>query len=139
MGCTYEKTKMFAKDNFKIQLNDFCKRCDIKARFMLPRSFVVNELNARIRQKEKREKLKQIPLIGKMIYKNRAITYHESKCEPEFILSLMDNLGLDYLNNDSLKYIVENQDEIYEKFYRKDYERMYAEREARYRESLWVN
>lgn len=127
---------MFAKQNFEAQLNELYKRSDIKARFMLPRDFVVRELNARRNHEAKREKLKQMPLIGKMIYKNIETNYHESSCEPEFVLSLMDNLGIEYLNNDALKQIQDNQDAIYEKYYRKEYERKYAEKEAKYREKI---
>ena len=92
MEFTHERTKRFAKDAFNADLDGIYKRFSIKARFILPREWVVNELNARKRKEENKEKIKELPLIGKMLY--RYMPYYRSY-ESEFLLTLMDKLGLD--------------------------------------------
>ena len=63
-----------AKQRFDNQLNSLCNRCNVKARFMLPREFAMREVKANQIKKQKaehgQEKAKQIPLIGKLISKH---------------------------------------------------------------------
>ena len=114
-----------AKQRFDNQLNSLCNRCNVKARFMLPREFAMREVKANQIKKQKaehgQEKAKQIPLIGKLISKHLSVS-DEDLSQSQFILSLIDNLGLDYLGTDELKQIVQNKEEIYQMYYRNDYE-----------------
>ncbi len=121
----YNVVTRIAKKRFDNQLNNLCNRCNVKARFILPREFVVREVKAaqisKQKTEERREKVKQLPLIGRLISRHISVS-DEDLSQSEFILSLMDNLELDCLGTDELNQIRQNKEEIYEKYYRSDYE-----------------
>ena len=112
-----------AEDRFRAQLIEVYRQFDRPCYVFLPKFFVENELNARIRKEVKQERLKRIPLIGKMIYRYVPTNYVDSSERSKFVLSLMNNLGIDYLDKYKLNEIRENIDEFYTKHYRESYER----------------
>lgn len=122
MGNIDKIAKIYSKDKFNVQLNDLADRFNVKAKFILPREWVVNELNARKIKEQKKEKLKHLPLIGKMISRTIPTNSNKRSSESEFILELMDKLGLECLTTDLLSEILKNREEVYEKHFKTDYE-----------------
>ena len=128
MEFTKETIARIAEDRFRAQLVELYIQFDKPCYIFLPRLFVVNELNARIKKEDKQKRLEKIPLIGKMIYQAIPRNYVDSSERCRFVLSLMDNLGIDYLDKERLNEIKKNVDTFYSKYYRESYE--YKHRES---------
>ena len=125
-----------AEDRFRAQLIEVYRQFDRPCYVFLPKFFVENELNARKRKEEKQEKFKRIPLIGKMIYRQIPAHYVDSSERSKFVLSLMDNLGTDYLDKEKINEVRENLNEFYSKYYRESYERQQRESLLKYKNGL---
>ena len=127
MKVTDETIKQLARDRFGAQLIEVYRQFDYPCYVFLPRMFVENELNARIKKEDNQERIKRIPLIGKMIYRAIPRNYVDSSERSKFVLSLMDNLGIDYLDKEKVNEIRASADDFYEKYYRESYERQHRE------------
>lgn len=128
MDVTREEIQTLARDIFHAQLLSVYREFDVAENIYLSKEIVLNELNKRKKKEDKLEKRKKMPIIGKMLPRFIPGGYCGSSAESEFKLSIMNNLGIDYLDNKVVKYIWNNQKEFYEKYYREDYEK---EREIR--------
>ncbi|MBR6778580.1 MAG: hypothetical protein IKM43_00285 [Clostridia bacterium] len=123
MDATHEKIETLSKDIFHAKLLSVYREFDDIENIHLTKTAVLNELNKRKKIEDKIEKINKLPLIGKMIPSFIPGGYCGSSEETKFILSIMNNLGIDYLDNNVIKYIWNNQKEFYEKYYREDYEK----------------
>ncbi len=128
MNVTRDKIQTLAREIFHAQLLSLYREFDVAENMYLSKETVLNELNKRKKKEDKLEKRKKIPLIGKMLPRYIPGGYCGSSAESKFILSIMNNLGINYLDNKIVKYIWNNQKQFYEKYYREDYEK---EREIR--------
>ena len=131
-----ETVAQLAEGRFRAQLVEVYRQFDKPCYVFLPRLFVINELNARIKKEDKQERIKRIPLIGKMIYRSIPSNYVDSSERSRFVLSLMNNLGIDYLDKYKLNEIRENIGEFYTKYYRENYERKHRESLIKYENGL---
>ena len=127
MEFTDETISRLAEDIFRAQLIELYRQFDKPCYVFLPRMFVENELNARIKKEDKQKMIERIPLIGKMIYRAIPSNYVDSSERSRFVLSLMDNLGIDYLDKEKINEIRGNVNIFYSKYYRENYERKYRE------------
>ena len=136
MEFTDETIARLAEDRFRAQLIEVYRQFDKPCYVFLPRVLVINELNARIRKEDKQKRLERIPLIGKMIYRAMPSDYVNSSERSKFVLSLMDNLGIDYLDKEKIDEVRENLNEFYSKFYRESYERQHKESLLKHKDIL---
>lgn len=136
MEFTDETIERLAEDRFRAQLIEVYRQFDSPRYVYLPKLFVINELNARIKKEDKQEKLKRIPLIGKMIYRAIPSNYVDSSERSKFVLSLMNNLNIDYLDKYKLNEIRANVGEFYAKYYRESYERKHRESLLKHKNAL---
>lgn len=113
-----ETIQIVAKDIFREQLFSIYKKFDVPEHIYITKESIVNELSTRKEKENNVEKINSIPLIGKMIYRSIPRNYYKSSAESEFILSLMNHLDVDYLDNNIIKEIWENREAFYEKYYR---------------------
>lgn len=111
-----------AKDCFHAQLIRVYRKFDTLEYKHLSKDFVVNELNARKKKEKRLDRINKIPLIGNTIYGAIPSDYTTSSAESKFILSLMNNLGVYYLDKKDVGKIWKKKDEFYEKYYREKYE-----------------
>lgn len=127
MEFTNETIARLAEDRFRAQLVELYRQFDKPCYVFLPRLLVINELNARIKKEDKQKRLERIPLIGKMIYRAIPSHYVDSSERSRFVLSLMDNLGIDYLDKEKINEIRKNVDTFYSRYYRESYEHKHRE------------
>lgn len=128
MEVNRERIQTLAWSIFHSQLLNVYRTFELSEDVYLSKETVLHELNKRKKKEDKLEKMKKFPLIGKMIPRYIPGGYCGSSSESKFILSIMNNLGVDYLDSKIVKDIWHNQKEFYLKHYRKSYEK---EREIR--------
>ncbi len=129
METTRETIQTLDRDIFHAQLLSVYREFDVEENVHLSKEVVITELNKRKKKEDKLKKINKIPLIGKMM--PRFIPsggYCGSSDESKFILSIMNNLGIDYLDNKVVKFIWKYRQEFYEEFYREDYEKEHETR-----------
>ena len=85
-----------------------------------------------LKEIKKQDKIYEMPLIGKMIYKYRYNHICKTMRTYEMIISLFENLRLNVfytcqIDIDRMRRININKDEIYNHYYREDYEKTIIE------------
>ena len=89
------------------------------------------ELLKRTAREEKLDKRYKIPLIGKIImsYSIDRMSYQTNSTMYKAMLTLVEGCKLNALNKKTMEYIITNQEEIYDKFFREDYEEFHRVKE----------
>lgn len=82
------------------------------------RELAMHQYSSCIKKEKTQNKIYKMPLIGKMIHrsKNHSKTY-------SMIISLMNNYKLDLINVQHMEWIMEHRDEVYNQYYREDFEK----------------
>lgn len=85
-----------------------------------------------LKEIKKQDKIYEMPLIGKMIYKYRYNHICKTMRTYEMLISLFENLRLNVfwtyeIGMDRMRRININKDEIYNQYYREDYEKTIIE------------
>jgi len=120
---TVVETKECVQKSAKYLFEDQLKSVDMRLKDFdgqISRHQAVSEHSISIKKEARQNKVYKLPLIGRMIHRPKLAskTYR-------LIISLLDNFKLELLDNQSMQWILEHKDEIYEKYYREDYERRY--------------
>ncbi len=84
--------------------------------------------NRCLKEIKKQDKIYEMPLIGKMIYNYRYNRICKTMRTYEMIISLFNNLGLNVfwtceIDINRMRRVNKNKDEIYNQYYREDYEK----------------
>lgn len=129
MELTHGNMREIVKSIFNTKLNS------LNDMFIKDEGLVFNKEDVAIKHEKlkerenKKEQIKKVPLVGESIY--RMIPRKDFVKSSElykFILSLMDNLNLEYIDKSRIQQISDNRDEIYEKYFCRDCEYEFSSR-----------
>lgn len=131
MEFTHSDVRKAVKSIFNSKLNTLYDEFINNEDLVLTKELILSEFKKKKAKEDKREQIKKIPLIGesidRIIPRNNFIKSSE-RCK--FILSLMDKLGLQYIDKKQMQDISKNRDTIYEECFCKDNEYEFSARIA---------
>jgi len=126
MACDIrEEVRNIFYRHLKMIYNEVCQKGVISA------DEIKCELLKRTAREEKLDKRYKIPLIGKIImsYSIDRMSYQTNSTMYKAMLTLVEGCKLNALNKKTMEYIITNQEEIYDKFFREDYEELHRVKE----------
>lgn len=132
MEFTHTDMRQMIKSIFSTKLNKIYDEFINNGDIILKKESVTIEFKKKKEKENKKEQIKKVPLVGESIYRMLPRNYKTSSDRCKFILSLMDNLKLEYIDIHKMQQIMENRDEIYEEYYCRDYEYEFSAKLAQY-------
>ena len=120
MEYSKETIEEIAENVFRTQLLNLVSIFDSSEFVCVRREDVVEELQSQKKREERFEKIGQIPIVGKAIYKAMPKNNSTTSDNCEFMLSVMDKLGVNYLDANIVNSIREKPVVFYEKYYREE-------------------
>ena len=128
MELTHNNIREIVKTIFNTKLNSLNDKFIKNKNLVLTKENVATKYEKKKNRENKKEQIKELPLIGESVYNMISKNRNNGSDRYKLILSLMDNLNLEYIDKSRMQQIIDNRDEIYEKYFCRDCEYEFSSR-----------